>query len=304
MGTLNGARHLAAQLESLVAQTHADWSLRVGDDGSTDDTRAIIEAFARAHPDRDIRLYDGPCRGSAANFLTLLGRDDLPAGGWVALSDQDDVWMPDRLEHALRVLGGQGAGPRAYASRTILTDESLVPLGESRRHPHRPAFGNALVQNVLAGNTIVLSAESAAVLHRTAPAALAGTGVPHHDWWVYLLLSGVGASIINDDRPGVYYRQHDANLLGAHRGLAGVRGRFSMIWNGRYGDWIGRNLVALNAVSADLTEPNKAQLLRFQDWFSGNGRGVLGGGMGRTGAWRQTRAENLLLRLAAASGRL
>lgn len=302
MATLNGARHLSAQLESFVAQTHPAWGLHVADDGSTDATRGLVEAFARAHPQRRVLLRDGPRAGSAANFLTLLAAGGWPRGSWLAFSDQDDVWMPERLEHAVSSLSRE-SGPAVYASRTLLTDAALHGARPSRRHPHAPAFGNALAQNIIAGNTIVLNPAAAELAQRTATAALSA-GVRHHDWWIYLLMSGAGAAIINDDRPGLYYRQHESNHLGANRGLGKAWSRFAMIWDRRYGSWLRANIAALETVSEELTPANRARLAQFRGWLEGPGRGRFGSGLARAGVWRQSPAGDLMLRLAAAAGRL
>ena len=106
MATFQGATHLPAQLASFEAQSHADWSLWASDDGSTDATPDLLRAFAARHPGR-VRLIDGPRKGSAANFLHLLGHPDLPPG-LTALSDQDDVWLPHRLMRGLQQLSGDG----------------------------------------------------------------------------------------------------------------------------------------------------------------------------------------------------
>ena len=109
MATWNGAAHLEEQLRSFEAQTHRDWSLWVSDDGSTDATGRILADHAAAHPGR-VHLFEGPRRGSAANFLSLLAQPDLPPGV-VALADQDDVWLPHRLERGLEWLARATGGP-------------------------------------------------------------------------------------------------------------------------------------------------------------------------------------------------
>ncbi|WP_245398808.1 glycosyltransferase [Oceaniglobus trochenteri] len=304
MGTCNGAAHLDAQLQSIAAQTHGEWSLHVSDDGSVDDTCAIVRSFAESHPGHTVTLVKGPGRGSAANFLSLAERGGWPEGAWLAFCDQDDVWMPDRLQHALALAQQQDADrPVVYASRTIVTDAALRPRRESRRHPHPPAFGNALVQNVLAGNTLVLNPVAAEILHRTAPLALRDRGVPHHDWWIYLLMTGLGACVINDDRPGLYYRQHSGNLLGANRGAGKLFSRLSMIWDRQYATWIDCNIAALMRVGDHLTPENRACLARFRAWRENRGRGARAGGPKAAGVWRQSAAGDLMIRLAAAVGR-
>ena len=303
MATFNGARYLPQQLESFVDQTHKTWSLRIRDDGSQDDTMQLVQDFIRAYPERDIaRVPGAPRRSSAGNFMALLETADWPAGAFVALSDQDDVWMPHRLERALEQIQG-ACGEQAlgiYASRTVLTDAAGQPTGPSRRHPRAPAFANALVQNVLAGNTMVMTPASAELARHTAPAALAH-GVPHHDWWLYQLLSGAGACIVQDDRPGLYYRQHDNNLLGANRGFGRGFSRFAMLLKQDYAHWIDANLRALQEVG-DLLTPEARDLVdRFADWRAG---GAARGGLRDLGLWRQTRLGDGLLALSARLGRL
>ena len=311
MACWNGAPFLPEQLASLLEQTHSDWSLLVRDDGSTDRTPEIVAEFARTHPGRDIRLIRGAGgQGSAANFLTLLSDPDLP-DGYIAFADQDDVWMPDKIERGLaglvRARGQSAPGgpsrPAVYASRTILTDAALKPRRVSTLHRRPPAFGNALVQNVLGGNTILLDPTAANLLRASCAAALAA-GVPFHDWWVYQVITGAGGIAVNDPEPGLFYRQHEANVLGAHRGLSGGRARLGMIRDRRYAGWIDCNLAALTRV-ADLLAPQERDRLEgfaaLRRQKGGLGRALY---LGRLGIHRQTRAGDLILRALALAGRL
>ena len=297
MATLNGVAHLAEQLGSISAQHHTNWSLWISDDGSTDATREIATAFQRAHPDHRIRLLDGPQRGSAANFLSLLTHLDLPRDAHVAFSDQDDIWMAHRLSRALDCLG-EANHAQVYASRTILADANGTPIRPSRRNRRQPGFGNALVQNILAGNTIVLNPQAAAILRRCTPAALEGPGVPFHDWWIYQVMTGAGAEVILDDVPGLYYRQHAGNLMGANRGFRHGLARLAMIRERQYAGWIDRNLSALDAVSDEFTPENRELLNRFIECRK------TGAGLRQIGIRRQTGLGDLMLRMTARLGRL
>lgn len=252
LGARNGARFLPVQIDSILAQQHRRWTLRVGDDASTDGTAAVVAAAAQAHPDRRILLQPGPGRGSAANFLALLQSSApcLP----VAFCDQDDVWHADKLSRALDLLARLPARrPAVYAARTIVTDADLSPLRLSPLPRRAPGFGNALVQNVLGGNTIVMNAAAADLVRATVPAALKGAGVPFHDWWVYLVVTGAGGSVILDRQAVLRYRQHGDNLLGGRRGLRASATRLAMLRAGHYGDWVSRNLAALQDLRPLLT---------------------------------------------------
>ena len=94
MCTYNGAHFLAPQLESFVVQSRLPDELVVCDDGSSDDTVAILQAFARRAPFRvRIEVNDVTLR-STKNFEKAIG---LCTGDLIATSDQDDVWLPEKL---------------------------------------------------------------------------------------------------------------------------------------------------------------------------------------------------------------
>lgn len=251
LATYNGAAHLEEQLHSYLAQEYPDWALWVSDDGSTDGTWEMLQDFQAAHPAREIRLLRGPGRGAAANFLSLITHPDLPIGP-VALSDQDDVWLPHRLSRPLDVLA-RAQGPMLYGSTTIETDPDLTPLPRQKTALPPPSFANALVQNIVAGNTSTLNAPALAALR-----AGGAPDVPYHDWWMYLRLAGVGAQITLDDNPSLYYRQHAGNVIGAHSGMSAKWQRAAALLNGTYRDWVHANLTALLTHADDLLPKHAA----------------------------------------------
>ena len=313
MCTHNGAEHLAEQLQSFLDQTHDNWALWVRDDRSTDETMEILTAFRQAHPERDIRLLAGGGQGSAINFVSLLAHPDLPPGP-VALADQDDVWLPHKLERAMAELARVGIRtgvsatsvqelPAVYSSRTYLTNAALQGRKPSVIHKQGPGFGNALVQNILAGNAMVLNAKAVSLLRLAAPAALKAP-ICHHDWWIYLVATAAGARVINDLEPGLLYRQHGQNLMGANRGMGRAIERLTMLTDGRYAEWVSRNLDALQAAPIAMA-PTEAALLRSFVQLR-KGRSGLGRvrDLWRLGVRRQTWMGTLTLYLLALTGRL
>ena len=94
LATLNGARFIAEQLHSFATQTLLPSELVVADDGSTDETLDIIEQFAGIAP-FPVRVHRNPTRlGYSRNFEVAI---ELCRGDIIFLSDQDDVWFPDKL---------------------------------------------------------------------------------------------------------------------------------------------------------------------------------------------------------------
>jgi glycosyltransferase involved in cell wall biosynthesis len=299
MATRNGAAHLPAQLDSLVAQSHADWVLWVSDDGSTDATRAILARFGQDHPGRLARLVEGPRAGGAAgNFLSLLCHPDLPPGA-VALADQDDVWLRGKLARGLRRLDRVPPGrPGLYAAESLLTDVDLRPFGRSREPAARPSFGNALVQNLFGGHSTMLNAPALALVR----AAGVPQGIAFHDWWLYQLIAGAGGACLLDPLPVVLYRQHGGNSLGAAGGLRAGFDRAARILGRDYGRWIAAHRAALQA-AGDLLTPEARATLAALAAAPRLGPGRLAA-FRRHGLRRSTRAADLALALAALTGRV
>lgn len=141
LASYQGERFLAAQLDSIAAQSCANWRLVVSDDGSSDATREILRRFAAAHPDREIELRDGPRRGATRNFLSLL--DAVRPGEAVAWCDQDDVWLSDRL--ACGVAGIIAAQPGTS--------------GANAGQPHKP---QRRIESLRELQSVVMPADNAA----------------------------------------------------------------------------------------------------------------------------------------------
>lgn len=300
MGSLNGAAHLNTQLASIALQQAVEWNLTVSDDGSTDQTRNVVERFAGHFEPGKVTLIDGPRRGVAPNFMRLLLRSSR-ADSFLALADQDDVWHPRRLARAARLLGpSDSKRPQIYASATWHIDGIGRPRGGSRELVVRPSFGNALLQNVLPGNTIILNAAAANVVRRSAPHA---RDVPFHDWWLYALLSGAGAEIIHDPNRGVSYRQHKSNHMGARAGLRDHFARARGLANTEFSRWVRANAQALGACSHLLSPANKRVLRKFQLALD-RPAPKRAFAIKRSGAHRQSRFDGFAVLTAAAFDRI
>lgn len=96
MGTFNGEKYLAEQLDFLEAQTVTNWRLYVSDDGSTDATLDIIHRYQSKWGTDKIQYRLGPQKGFAQNFLSLACDTSIKAD-YYAFCDQDDVWLPEKL---------------------------------------------------------------------------------------------------------------------------------------------------------------------------------------------------------------
>lgn len=295
----NGADTLPQQLESIRSQELPDWHLLVADDGSSDESLRIAEGFAKDNPGK-VEVLEGPCIGLASNFVFLLQQTgpDIPC---VAFCDQDDIWLPDKLQRGLDALSGSPMStPALYCSSTWIWRPGKHRLQKSTV-PGRPLnFKNALVQNVCSGNTIMLNRAAIDLLQ----AATKGLNkVLMHDWFFYQVIAGAGGRIVFDPEPTLLYRQSSTNAVGANGNLKSRFSRLSMMWRGRLQGWNEINLEALHDVSPFLTPENQGRLRDFLAARNGRVRWRILN-LVRSGVFRQRRLETLILWLAALTGRI
>ncbi len=210
LSTHDGHSYLGAQLESILAQTHDNWTILWRDDGSADDTPALMRAFAAAHGARRVVEADHKRGrlGITGSFMALVSH--APPGQILAFADQDDVWLPGKLARGVEALRHVNPEqPALYCSRQFLVDSSLRSLGESVPIPRPGGFPQSLTQNIATGCTVMLNPAAVRLL-----AAMRAPEHTLHDWWAYIVVTAAGGEVLIDDTPGVLYRQHQDNAVG------------------------------------------------------------------------------------------
>jgi glycosyltransferase involved in cell wall biosynthesis len=300
LATHQGERFLRAQLDSIERAAGSDWFVRASDDGSTDGTLDILAAYRNRWGASRLAIGAGPCLGPNANFLSLVGQEDIEADVF-AFADQDDEWEADKLARAAGWIGTVDPGvPALYTSRTRLIDASGRDIGMSPLFRRPPSFANALTQNLASGNTMVFNRAARHLLQATREAA---AGSVMHDWWTYLIVSGAGGPVRYDPEPTVRYRQHGANQFGGGASLTARAAGTLELFGGRLRAWTDRNVSALDRARDHLTDENRIRL----DQFAAARRSSLAdrlAGLRRAGVYRQTARGNVLIWTAAVLNRL
>lgn len=263
MGTKNGARFLPEQLESLVAQTHQNWFLIASDDGSTDDTLQILKTYQAKWPAGKLIIKEGPKQGFCDNFQSMACNPGIKAD-YYAFCDQDDVWLPNKLEVAVANIATYQVHrdvilPYLYCGRTTYTYIDLSHIGLSPLFIFPAKFRNALVQSIAGGNTMVFNQETKLALEKVGV-----VDVPSHDWWLYLLVAGIGGEVYYDKEPHILYRQHNDSIVGENRSFSSKCFRAYTLLRGRFRNWNTKNIEALCVVNGMLTEDNQEILRLFK----------------------------------------
>ncbi len=264
--TYNGARFLAEQLDSLEKQTHQNWVVIASDDGSTDATLEILQQYQAKWPSGKLTIRSGPQKGFCQNFLSLACDPNISAD-YYAFCDQDDVWLPEKLSAALKnIIFNQASDiPYLYCGRTKYVTEKMKPCGISPLFVFPPSFRNALVQSIAGGNTIVFNQAAKLLLEKVGP-----VDVPSHDWWMYLLVSGVEGIVFYDPKPYVLYRQHEFALVGGNNTFPAKMQRVLMLLQGRFQRWNTQNIASLNLANHLLVKNHQEILKMFETLRSAN----------------------------------
>ncbi len=270
----DGERHLAELVDSLGRQQHRPARLLVRDDGSSDRGLDLLREAA-ARWDLPVRLLPlGPRLGPFRSFLQLLAEAD-PDVDVVAFTDQDDVWLPDKLARAVRALDNLPS-PACYGSSVQVTDAELRPLTRTVAPPGGPSFLHALVEAIAPVSTMVVPQATRRLLLERMPDAHV-----YPDLWCYQVCVALGR-FVYDPEPSLLYRQHDANALG----LATTR----------RGRWAGRLRRTLTDVPG-LGTPHWTQLAelerRFGDLLSFEQRDQLVSLLTTRTSWRRSVAYAL-----------
>ena len=213
--TYQGGRYLAAQLDSLLAQTHTEWVVRWSDDGSSDDTVAIMERYTQAFPHQFIRNQAPERQGSSRHFLWLMTQSTAP---WVMLCDQDDVWLPHKIAQTLQLLADVDSKRPALAFTDMrVTDAQLQVL--------QPSFSKAQKlqpEKILSMGLAAVCAQSMAagctmLFNRAAIKVIPPLGdYPYqHDHWMVIHVVAHGGVVRYLPEATMDYRQHGSNEVGA-----------------------------------------------------------------------------------------
>lgn len=203
MATYNGERFIDAQIRSILSQTYTNLEIIIVDDGSTDQTYTILESYALK--DRRIRLFRNENNlGYIKNFEKGLL---LAKGQYLAPSDHDDIWMPEKITTLVHAINGATI---VYAD-SILIDENDNQLGKKLSDIKRLSdFNdclNFLVGNSAAGHAMLIQTD---LIKNTIPFA---PMIPHDHWLGFVATLYHGIKFI--DTPLVYYRQHNSSVFGA-----------------------------------------------------------------------------------------
>ena len=259
LAAYNGEKYLKEQIDSILSQMDRvpkKCALYVHDDGSTDGTCEILKEFAVSYPGK-VELVDGPPQGgSTKNFMYMLGKVD---SDYYMFSDQDDVWLPEKIEREYEEIKKLEDFPALVFSDMKVVDEDLKVIDESfysysNLNPRRTKLNELILENVVSGCCMMFNKKLRDMALRYSDL----DKIKWHDWWITEIAAAVSGMRIVESNPSEYssgtnsgpeiekttisyipdplmlYRQHGTNAVGATEDMSfnRVTKKLSMILGG------------------------------------------------------------------------
>lgn len=263
LAAYNGMRWIEEQIASILAQDLVDVRIYISVDPSHDGTEAWCARCAETHGNVELLPAAGPFGGAARNFFRLIRDVDFSAFDYVAFSDQDDIWFPDKLHRAVaRLSSGQIDG---YSSNVIAFWPDGRRMLVDKAQPQ--VEWDYLFEAAGPGCTYVLTRKLASDFRDfVAKHWEKIQSVTLHDWLCYAFARSVGFTWNIDPTPGMNYRQHTDNQVGVNSGLQSAIRRVKKMTDGWWIDQIRR--------ISDLTAGLGSGPLSDRPKLTGRGAGV------------------------------
>ena len=255
LATYNGDRWLEEQLASLTRQTGVSVSIVASDDASTDGTRALLEAASRSGALTLLPLFSKKFGNANRNFLRLIRDTPLDEVEYFSLSDQDDIWQPDKLARASKLLSETGADVYSSNVTAFWEDGRQKVLWKSQP---QQAFDH-LFESAGPGCTFVFRRAVFIELQDWVRSNFDSLWrIKVHDWLIYSYARERGWRWIIDPSSTLLYRQPERNEAGANAGWRAAIPRIGNILRGQF----RRDVLAIGAATGSRA-PLLARLARM-----------------------------------------
>ena len=208
MSTFNGEKHIKEQIDSIFNQKgDIVIKLLIRDDGSTDKTNQLIREYILNG--FQIELIEGNNIGFVASFMSLvdLAFQNKSNYDFFLLSDQDDVWMNDKVIAGIKAIENINSNYCLYCSSSLPVNEDLT-LIKYKKKKYRVDPYSSVVQTFSAGHTYIFKSGILDFIHNCD-----STRMYTHDGFIFTISCLLG-QVIYDESPHVFYRQYSNNQLG------------------------------------------------------------------------------------------
>jgi len=228
LATFNGESRIATQLRSILNQKSAHIKVFVSDDCSTDKTISIINEFILMGENIEILSQYEKYSSASGNFFSLISKLKLDNYDYFAFSDQDDIWLEDKIESAIMCLNQFSSDGYSSGFKAIWNDQKIVEVDKTGVQKKYDYF----LESPGPGCTFVLNARLFSclrdfILHNVDKLR----EIYYHDWFIYAYARSSGYRWHIDTSNYILYVQHDDNHTGANIGISAKINRYKKVMN-------------------------------------------------------------------------
>ena len=261
LAAYNGVQFIREQVDSILAQEGVNVTVFVSVDTSNDGTEALVDAIASSDSRVFVLPHGQHSGGAGPNFYRLIKDVDFSSFDYVALADQDDIWLPNKLSRAVELIAEKHLDAYSSNVTAFWPDGRQQVINKSQPQTQYDFFFEAAGP----GCTYVLSNKLATNIKSHLIKSPAVNLIVFHDWLIYAFARANGYRWVIDSYPGMLYRQHARNQVGANAGIGAFVYRAGKVLNG----WgLGQSALIADALGLLKDQPVKG-------WLSGTRLGYL-----------------------------
>jgi len=231
LAAYNGENWIVDQIKSILNQINVSIDIFVSIDFSTDNTFQLIKDLQYSNKNIEILKYGERFGGAAKNFYRLIKEVDVSKYDFVALSDQDDIWLPDKLYQGINKL--KLIGFDAYSSDVIAFWSDGRTKLIKKSYPQKKY--DFMFESAGPGCTYILKTTVMVEFQKfLLDNWLQINQIDLHDWLIYAFCRSNNFNWLIDSNVGLLYRQHDNNQFGANVSIRSYFTRLTLIKKGWY----------------------------------------------------------------------
>ncbi|WP_304691424.1 glycosyltransferase [Ileibacterium valens] len=220
MSTYNGIKYIDEAIRSIMNQT-VQCDLYIRDDGSDADFINHLKQYENSN--KRIKVFVEKNIGPAKSFLALLKK--VNKYDYYAFADQDDYWLPEKLEKAINQFHHVAVGkPGLYCSKLTVTDSKLNIIRGNYGSVQTDNLFSNIFRSTITGCTVVINDSLRVLVNKSNP-----TEIIMHDQWISIVAAAAKSFFFFDKNSYILYRQHENNVVGANNIVN--RFRHSVLFN-------------------------------------------------------------------------
>ena len=227
----NGIAWIEDQIESILTQSEVKIDLYISVDLSTDGSYEKCLELTKEKRNVKILPYGNRFGGAALNFFRLIRDVDFRGYDFISLADHDDVWLPNKLIHAVKTIKSKNVCALSSDVSAFFHDSQEAVIKKS--YPQKKF--DYYFESAGPGCTYVIKTKPMLQFKKFMILNFRKVrNITFHDWLIYAYFRENSLSWYIDNKSLIRYRNHQFNTIGANFGIKAYFKRFSMIKSGWY----------------------------------------------------------------------